>query len=149
MAKILLFADNLEVYVVMAEILTERGHTVIFTASETEEKDFDLLLIDPAILRSSHSNEQGEEVQNVHFEGVVWLVTGLEFLWRLRQEGIVTPALILAALPRQTLEENWKGSFSELGYYRFLQLPATIGRIVAEVERLLVSSSLVPEGSAP
>jgi CheY-like chemotaxis protein len=140
MAKILLFADNLEVYAIMAEILVERGHNVVFTASETEEKDFDLLLIDPAILRG---------VQNVHFEGVAWLVTGLEFLKRLRQAGVTTPALILAAISRQILEESWKGSFDSLGYYRFLSLPATLNRILTEVERLLTSVSLQPEGSAP
>lgn len=87
--KILLFEDDFEIMQGFKEHIEEElGWSVELSAEEgllerLGHEHFDLIVVD-LMIRPTSLNAQGKEVRNVHFDGVPWLRTGLEFLRRLR-----------------------------------------------------------------
>jgi CheY-like chemotaxis protein len=111
--RILLFDDDYESMSPLKELLEYTlGYTVELTADRgvierLRSVHYDLICCD--VMIHPHSlNVDGDVVENIHFEGVNWQRTGLEFLTRLRrgqfgQNGewatnSNTPAIVLSAV---------------------------------------------------
>jgi CheY-like chemotaxis protein len=75
--KILLFEDDYEsMYMLKDYLETDLGYEVTLTAEKSllerlGHERFDLILVD-WMIHSTSLNEAGEEIVNVHFEGVSW-----------------------------------------------------------------------------
>lgn len=88
--KILLFDDDYESMSALKQYLERAlGFQVELTAERAiperlARERFDLVCVD-LMIHPTSLNAADEEVENVHFEGVNWRKTGLEFLRRLRQ----------------------------------------------------------------
>jgi CheY-like chemotaxis protein len=99
------------------EVTAEKGLT-----ERLKHERFDLVIIDMMIHPKSFDQE-GNEVENVHFEDVNWRTTGLEFLNRLRrgdfysEDGEGThpdvPAIILSAVADFLVQEEM-GEYASL-----------------------------------
>jgi CheY-like chemotaxis protein len=115
--KVLLFDDNLEsMRGVKLYLEEEVGWDVTITAEKSildrlRTERFDLVCVDVMILEKS-LNETGEEVDNVVFDNVGWLQTGVEFLHRLRRGEFTgehgtpsnVPVLVIPAVAGSSLE---------------------------------------------
>lgn len=94
--RILLLDDNYESMKPLKDALEAVfGYSVTLTAAATllprlAKERFDLLIVDQMIAPLG-LDEQKQEVQNIHYEGVHWHHTGPEFISRLRQ-GIYSEA---------------------------------------------------------
>lgn len=112
--RILLFDDDYESMRFLKEFIDEKaiGWDVELTADRRllerlSHECFDLIVVD-LMIRSLSLDAEGEGVENVHFDGVNWQKTGLEFLRRLRkgkfsqEAGMGTPpdvpVIILSAV---------------------------------------------------
>lgn len=147
--RILLFEEDFESMRDLKEYLEETfGWYVELTADarllqRLSDERFDLIVVDTMIRRKS-LDVHGKEVQNVHFDGVHWLKTGLEFLRRLRkgefskEPGMGTspdvPVLILSAVGnRSEVEELGK----EVPYDGYIEKPFRLHELVEHMRRLL------------
>lgn len=87
--RILFFEDQIEASQFYIEALNDEGYDVTVTANEkkifiTPKEPFDLLLLDIMIKTKEHDDDERFE-GNLHFEGIKWSETGLEFFKRIRQ----------------------------------------------------------------
>jgi len=103
---------------------------------------FDLLVVD-LMIRPESLDADGNNVQNVHFEGVSWLRTGLEFLQRLRNGRFVTtlgqgtspdvPVIVLSAVANYSVEDALPEGNALTEY---VEKPFLVGELIACIERL-------------
>ena len=104
---------------------------------------FDLIVVD-VMIRPTSLDAHGREVQNIHFDGVHWLRTGLEFLRRLRkgefskEPGMGTspdvPVLIVSAVcDHSEVEELGK----EVPFDGYIEKPFRLHELVEHMRRLL------------
>jgi CheY-like chemotaxis protein len=114
---VLLFEENLESMRDLRDyLLEEYGWDVTISAERgildrLRTERFDLVCVDVMILQKS-LNEAGEEVDNVVFDNVRWLQTGVEFLHRLRRGEFTgehgtpsnVPVLVISAVAGSSLE---------------------------------------------
>jgi len=103
---------------------------------------FDLIVVD-VMIRPTSPDAHGNEVQNIHFDGVHWLRTGLEFLQRLRrgefsEEGLGTspdvPVLVLTAVGDRSEVENLR---KEVSFDSCVNKPFRLEELVNRMRRLL------------
>jgi CheY-like chemotaxis protein len=126
----------------------EFGYVVVLTAEATvperlRQERFDLVLVDIMIHLKSHDSE-GIEVDNIHFNGVSWVKTGLEFLRLLRQgefsgiDGAGTPpnvpVMILSAVASDSVATELKDQ--QLAQI-IMKKPYRFGDILANINALL------------
>jgi CheY-like chemotaxis protein len=147
--KILLFEDDFESMRYLKEHIEEElGWRVELTAEGSllerlGHERFDLIVVD-LMIHPTRLDADGREVQNVRFEDISWLRTGLEFLRRLRQGefsqemGLGTPpdvpVIILSAVADYSVEEE-KGRIQVQGYVeKPFRLDDIIGRMRALLE---------------
>ena len=111
--KLLLFEDDYESMQDLKEYIEEElGWQVELSAQadipeRLKRERFDIVVVDLMIHPTSF-DASGRQVENVHFPGVPWMKTGLEFLRRLRKGEFVetpnagtpsdVPVLILSAV---------------------------------------------------
>lgn len=111
--RILLFDDDYESMLPLKELIEYMlGYNVDLTADEgvierMRRVKYDLICCD-AMIHPHSLDANNAEVKNVHFDGVNWQRTGLEFLTRLRRgqfgkngewaTGSDTPAIVLSAV---------------------------------------------------
>jgi CheY-like chemotaxis protein len=111
--RLLLFEDDYESMQDLKEYIEEEIHWEVVLSAQTDvlerlrHEQFDVVVVDLMIHPTSFDAE-GRQVENVHFVGVPWVKTGLEFLRRLRKgefagEGGAgtspdVPVLILSAV---------------------------------------------------
>ncbi len=111
--RLLLFEDDYESMQDVKEYIEEEIHWEVVLSAQTDilerlrHEQFDVVVVDLMIHPTSFDAE-GRQVENVHFGGVPWVKTGLEFLRRLRkgefagEAGAGTspdvPVLILSAV---------------------------------------------------
>ena len=111
--RLLLFEDDYESMQDLKEYIEEEIHWEVMLSAQTDvlerlrHEHFDVVVVDLMIHPTSFDAE-GRQVENVHFVGVPWVKTGLEFLRRLRRgefagEGCGgtspdVPVLILSAV---------------------------------------------------
>lgn len=103
---------------------------------------YDLLVVD-LMIRPESLDADGNNVQNVHFEGVSWLRTGLEFLQRLRNGRFVltpgqgtspdVPVIVLSAVANYSVEDALPDGKALTEY---VEKPFLVGELIACIERL-------------
>ncbi len=88
--RLLLFEDDYESMQDVKEYIEEEIHWEVVLSAQTDvlerlrHEHFDVVVVDLMIHPTSFDAE-GRQVENVHFVGVPWVKTGLEFLRRLRK----------------------------------------------------------------
>ena len=105
-------------------------------------ENFDLLVVD-LMIRPESLDANGNNVQNVHFPGVSWLRTGLEFLQQLRNGTFVTtpgqgtspdvPVIVLSAVANYSVEDALPDGDASTEY---VEKPFLVGELIACIERL-------------
>lgn len=147
--KILLFDDDYESMVVVKQYLERAlGFQVELTAERTilerlAQERFDLICVD-LMIHPTSLNAADEEVENVHFEGVNWRRTGLEFLHRLRQGEFSqdknsgtspeVPVLVLSAVANYSVGAELRRAMRVEGY---VEKPFALEEITEQIRRLL------------
>jgi CheY-like chemotaxis protein len=146
--SVLLFEEDFESMSDIKEHLEETlGWHVELTAEKAlperlSRERFDLIVVD-VMIRPKSLDAKGEEVRNVHFDGVNWRSTGLEFLRRLRsgeysKVGLGTspdvPVLVLtAAGDHSELEKLAK----EVQFDGYMEKPFRFQELVERIMRML------------
>lgn len=110
---------------------------------------FELILVDMMIYPKS-LDSRGYEVQNVHFEGVNWRKTGLEFLRRLRKGEFSTgdgsgtpsdvPVIVLSAVADYIVEEAL-GEDTSLSKVNIVEKPFGLDEIIRQIRSIFTSTS--------
>jgi CheY-like chemotaxis protein len=105
-------------------------------------ESFDLLVVD-LMIRPESLDADGNNVQNVHFEEVSWLRTGLEFLQRLRNGTFVitpgqgtspdVPVIVLSAVANYSVEDALPDGNALTEY---VEKPFLVSELIACIERL-------------
>jgi CheY-like chemotaxis protein len=147
--RILLFEEDFESMRGLKEhIEEETGWHVDLTAEaglleRLSRERFDLIVVD-LMIHPTSLDADGKEVQNVHFDGVHWLKTGLEFLRRLRkgefskEAGVGTspdvPVIVLSAVADYSVEKELRKEISVDGY---MVKPFRLQELVERMRRAL------------
>lgn len=146
--KLLFFEDDYESLRDLKEHLElDHGWEVTLTAKAGLLQDlaktrYDLVLVDLMIPPESLDAE-GNQVQNVHFEGVSWLQTGMEFLKRLRRGDFSSPGqgtppdvpvIVLSAVAHYSFENAIPNGVPEPDY---VEKPFRLGELVARIEKAM------------
>lgn len=149
--RILIFDEDFESMRDLKEHLEEmHGYEVELTADAAvsdrlRRERFDLVLVD-IMIHPRSPNAAGDEVDNIHFAGVPWVKTGLEFLRRLRagefcaEPGAGTspdvPTIVLSAVANDSINSELKDHHLAQAYmkkpYRFREILNTIGALLQE-----------------
>jgi CheY-like chemotaxis protein len=144
--RILLFEEDYEGMYDLKEHLDEIfGWEVELSADETllerlGRECFDLLVVDIMIHHYS-PDADGNEVKNVHFEGVSWRKTGLELVKRLRQGDLTgggegtppdVPVIMLSAVANDSVQQELRDEVAVEGYFeKPFRLEDLVGRMIA------------------
>jgi CheY-like chemotaxis protein len=147
--RILLFEEDYESMRDLKEhIEEEMGLYVELTADaglleRLSRERFDLVVVDLMIYPTS-LDAHGYEVQNVHFNGVLWRKTGLEFLRRLRkgefskEAGLGTspdvPVIVLSAVANYSVK-NELGE--DISVEEYVEKPFRLEEMVEHIRGLL------------
>jgi len=147
--KILLFEEDFEsMYDLKEHLEEEMEWDVELTADKgllerLRHERFDLIVVD-LMIRTMSLDADGKEVQNVHFDGINWQKTGLEFLRRLRKgefsakPGLGTspdvPAIILSAVAGYSVTDELGENVRLNGY---LEKPFRLEELVEKIFGLL------------
>lgn len=148
--RVLLFDDDYESMVALKFYLEHKlGLQVELSAErallERLARDrFDLICVD-LMIHPVSLNALDEEVKNVHFEGVNWQKTGLEFLRRLRagefsQAGgpgtaPTVPVIVLSAVANYSVEDELGPEVAVEGY---IEKPFSLEEMAEKIRTLLV-----------
>ena len=141
--KILMFEDDYERMKPVKEYLEEKyGCAIVLTAEKNilerlKTESFDLLLVD-RMIHTQGLDENGEEVENVHFSGINWRETGIEFLKRLRAGEFYlpggtspdVPAMVVSAVADTPTEK-------EIGVSIYFEKPFRLEDLSNQVAKLL------------
>jgi CheY-like chemotaxis protein len=118
--KILFFEDNYMPLSGLKTYLEEKDYEVEVSAAKKillmlKGTRFDLIIID-SMIRLQSQNPQGETEENVYYDDVNWIYTGLEFLKRLRQGEYSlhsnkstspdVPVILLSAIDEKAIETH-------------------------------------------
>jgi len=147
--KILLFEDDYESMRHLKEHIEEEfGWQVMLTAESNllerlGHERFDLLIVD-LMVHPTSLDADDQEVQNVRFNGIPWLRTGLEFLRRLRtgefsrEAGVGTspqvPVIVLSAVADYSVENALE---EEVRIEDYVEKPFRLEEMVEHIRRLL------------
>jgi len=147
--RILLFEEDFESMYDLKEHLEEDiGWDVELTADRSllerlRHERFDLIVVD-LMIRPTSLDAEGREVQNVHFDGVNWHKTGLEFLRRLRKGEFSqkpdlgtppdVPAIILSAVAGYSVTDELGEDVRFNGY---LEKPFRLDELIEKIRELL------------
>lgn len=149
--SVLLFDDDYESMVALKFFLEHKlGLQVELTAERTllerlAVEQFDLICVD-LMIHPVSLNAQDEEVKNVHFEGVNWQKTGLEFLRRLRRGEFsqagggpgtapTVPVIVLSAVANYSVEDELGQEVVVEGY---IEKPFSLEEMAEKIRTLLV-----------
>jgi CheY-like chemotaxis protein len=147
--KILIFDEDFESMCDLKEHLEQDvGYEVVLTAQASlperlQKERFDLVLVD-IMIHSKSPDEEGREVDNIHFDGIPWAKTGLEFLRALRNgefSGATSagtspnvPVIVLSAVASDSIT-------GELKEHRLAQIymtkPYRFSEILSNINLLL------------
>ena len=124
----------------------DRGWQISVTAEagvleRLGQEAFDLIVVD-LMIRPESLDAEGNKVENVHFEGVSWLRTGLEFLKRLRSGAFVAapgqgttpdvPVIVLSAVANDSVQNALPNGNALTEY---VEKPFLVSQLVALIER--------------
>lgn len=147
--RVLLFDEDFESMRDLKEHIEEEfGWYVALTAEQSilerlSRERFDLLLVD-VMIHPVSLDADGQEVRNVHFEDISWLITGLEFLRRLRKgefsqeasSGTPTdvPVIVCSAVGDYSVEDALGDQIKVEGH---MEKPFRLKEMVARMRELL------------
>lgn len=147
--KILLFDDDYESMSALKQYLERPlGFQVELTADRTilerlACERFDLVCVD-LMIHPTSLNAADEEVENVHFEGINWRRTGLEFLRRLRKGEFSeahssgtspdVPVLVLSAVANYSIGAELGQTMRVDGY---IEKPFDLEAMIHQICKLL------------
>jgi CheY-like chemotaxis protein len=143
--KILIFDEDYESMRDLKEHLEQELHyDVVLTAEASlperlQRERFDLILVD-IMIHPKSPDAMGHEVDNIHFNGISWVKTGLEFLRLLRQGEFRgagdtgtspnVPVILLSAVASDSLTAELKEHQLAQAYmtkpYRFSEILSKI-----------------------
>lgn len=141
--NIFYFEDDMDCINDVVNILKEQYAITLaadWAAIKVKRKvPFDLVIIDLMIHRIS-SDESGQEVENITFEGISWKRTGLEFLRRIRQEeyeeyGFSKKAKVIIA--SAVVDHETKHDLHSLTISSYIEKPFTIEDIQEAIQKLI------------
>jgi CheY-like chemotaxis protein len=146
---VLLFDDDYESMLPLKEYLenTERYRVELTAAHSIMERlrlvRFDLICIDLSI-HPNGLDGQNQPVDNVHYPGINWRVTGLEFLRRLRDGDVSTyapagtradtPVIIISALARSSVSNE---PILQQPDIQYIEKPFDVEEVVRLMENML------------
>lgn len=148
--RVLLFDDDYESMVALKFYLEHKmGLQVELSAEralleQLAAEQFDLICID-LMIHPVSLNAQDEEVKNVHFDGVNWQKTGLEFLRRLRKGEFspagggpgtapTVPVIVLSAVANYSVEDELGPEVAVEGY---IEKPFSLEEMAEKIRTLL------------
>lgn len=112
---------------------------------QNRDHPINLLIMDIMIHPNGSDHETKTKVNNLHFEGIYWKDTGLEFLRRIRlgeyeQWGILqgTPIIVHTAVVDYQIEEQ----AMELQISAFLKKPCSLSDLEAAIINAMGNSAL-------
>jgi CheY-like chemotaxis protein len=145
--NILLFDDDYEGMAALKYFLQEiLGFQVELTAEQAllerlSQERFDLICVD-LMIHPTSLNADSNEVHNIHFDGVNWQKTGLEFLRRLRRGEFSdqpdrgtspqVPVIVLSAVANYSVEDELS-----LDRVEYIEKPFALEEIIERINRLL------------
>jgi len=145
--SILFIEDQKDASEFHIEALIDAGYDVTVTAKEIDifklrEKPFDLMILDIMIKTKDCDEDDDMFEGNLHFDGVNWDETGLEFFKRVRQEkyneyGIPEdiPCIVATAVGDvDVIEQIYKLNPKEV-----IGKPYKVDKLLKEVESILGS----------
>jgi CheY-like chemotaxis protein len=152
--RILFLEDDHESLIPVCELLeTIHGFEVDLSASHEvldwlRQKQYDLLCVD--LMISPKSVNEGDEVlDNLHFPGVHWQTTGLEFLRRLRRGELTdaqvpgtaaqVPVIVLSAVADDSAEIG--GPLDE-ERTRYIEKPFDVGELMSTITQMIEQTEL-------
>lgn len=147
--RILFLEDDHESLTPVCELLeTIHGFEVDLSASKevldwVRQRQYDLLCVD--LMISPRSVNGGDEVlENLHFPGVHWQMTGLEFLRRLRRGELTDPHTQGTAVqvPVIVLSAVADDSVAQLGpldeeQTRYVEKPFDVGELITTITQMI------------
>ena len=147
--RILLFEEDFESMRDLKEYIEEEfGWQVELTAEKSllerlRHERFDLIAVD-LMIHPVSLDADGQEVENVHFEDVSWLRTGLEFLRRLREGEFSSeadqgtppdvPVIIFSAVADYSVEDAMQENFNVQVY---VEKPFRLEEMIEHMYKLL------------
>ena len=147
--RILLFEEDFESMCDLKEYIEEEFEWHVELTAEKSLLDrlcrerFDLIAVD-LMIHPVSLDAQGQEVENVHFENVSWLRTGLEFLRRLRKGEFSTdadpgtppdvPVIIFSAVADFSMDDAIQEDFNVEVY---VEKPFRLEEMVEHMRQLL------------
>lgn len=147
--RILIFDEDYESMVDLKEHLEqEEGYEVVLTAQadlpqRLRSERFDLVLVD-IMIHSTSPDAEGRIVDNIHFDGIPWHQTGLEFLQALRQGEFSSadiastspdvPIIVLSAVASDSITPELKDH--RLAQY-YMTKPYRFSEILSRIDALL------------
>jgi CheY-like chemotaxis protein len=145
--RLLLFEDDYESMQDLKEYIEEELHWEVVLSAQTDILDrlkherFDVVVVDLMIHPTSFDAD-GRQVENVHFVGVPWVKTGLEFLRRLRRGEFVgdtgtspdVPVLILSAVAGYSVTDELGKAIRVNGY---VEKPFRLHDLVMRIRTLV------------
>ena len=146
---VLLFDDDYQSMSALKEAIQEElGWDVELTAASSlltrlADERFDLIIAD-LMIHSTSFDQDGEVVHNVHYPGINWRVTGLEFLKRLRAGDYSSsspqstppdvPVIVLSAVADESVIQDIQSGISQWHAEKPFRLEPLIDLIRAAVE---------------
>jgi CheY-like chemotaxis protein len=145
--RILLFEDEAESMQYLKEYLEEDfGWSVEMTAEvgvldRLKKEKFDLIVVD-LMIHPEMDTSPGESIRNVHYDGVNYKGTGLEFIRHLRageyssQEGTDkdVPVVVISAFSDSVPEFKDDHPLSKISFF---YKPFLLHELVAELKKLI------------
>ncbi len=146
--KLLLLDDDYESMESLHSYMqNELGLSVEFSAEANllerlDREKFDLIIVD-LMIHPQSPNAKNEQVQNIHYDGIRWDRTGLEFIRRFRTgeytptgKGTSTsvPMIVLSAVADSTMNREW-GKIIQSEHH--LEKPFRLSELRNLIRRLL------------
>ncbi len=110
-----------------------------------DREKFDLLIVD-VMIHPRSPNAQNEEVENIHYDGIRWDQTGLEFIRRFRMgeytptgrgTSVSVPIIVLSAIADSTANRDWVKIIQSEHH---MEKPFRLSELISLIECLLEES---------
>ena len=147
--KVLMIEEDHEIMGELQEHIGEvLGLEVEMTAEQgmlerLPREKFDLLLVD-LMIRPTIIDQNGQEVNNIQFEGVNWRKTGLEFIKRLRNGDFSSspdqgtspsvPVIIVSAVANDSISNDDKKT---IGVNDFIEKPFRLADVIEVIKKTI------------
>jgi CheY-like chemotaxis protein len=143
--RIFYFEDEPELLRAYFEVLREKYEVIVGASKELVEQSrrqpVDLVIVDLMIHKFTF-DEEGNEVQNIHYADVNWQRTGVEFLRRVRvgdYEDFGFSAAVPAIVATAKVDNPIRDEVEALGVKAYLEKPFSVDELKEAVDAALIS----------